>query len=179
MNRFSPNNFQKGMNKDFDERVVQPATYRDSVNFALTNEGEFFSLTKIGSSGSRMEFDTPSSRGNVLSFDLLGSKECYLPNEVEAVVLFTRMETTNGTYLNIYTVDLNSNTIYNTAEGDFLNFEEVEYVDSVIDRDNGIDYVYFVDDINEPRRISVEVGESRYTNRFQISKSKDRSFRPC
>ena len=46
MNRFSPNNFQKGMNKDFDERVVQPATYRDSVNFALTNEGEFFFINK-------------------------------------------------------------------------------------------------------------------------------------
>ena len=60
MYRYSQNSFSKGMNKDLDERVLQSESYRDAVNFTLTNEGEFFSLTKVHSSGEDINLNLSS-----------------------------------------------------------------------------------------------------------------------
>ncbi len=162
------------MNKDFDERVVQSDTYRDAINFTLTNEGEFFSLSKIKSSGERIDLklDSELVGQSVSKVELLGSQECNFPNEDKAVVLFVRVNNSSDAIL---TINIDTNEVYYTARGgdnNLLNFENVEYVDSVVDRDNGVDYVYFVDGVNIPRKISVEEGNNRYSYRNQLGNLK-------
>jgi hypothetical protein len=166
MYKFGQNTFSKGMNKDFDERVIQNNTYRDSVNFTLTNEGEFFSLTKMNSSGDPVFIDLSSFLNtDVTDVKLLGDIECNMPNEDSAVVLYLYINKSNSVIL---TVNLDKKISYLTAEGDWINHGEVVFVDTVLDRDNGIDYVYSVDGVNPPRKISVEEGDRRYTNQYQI-----------
>ena len=111
MFKFSQNNFSKGMNKDFDERVVQSDTYRDAINFTLTNEGEFFSLSKIKSSGERIDLNLDSELvgQSVSKVDLLGSQEGNFPNEDSAVVLFLRVNHSSDV---IITVNLETNEVY-------------------------------------------------------------------
>lgn len=166
MYKFGQNTFSKGMNKDFDERVIQNNTYRDSVNFTLTNEGEFFSLTKMKSSGEPVPVDLSSFlKTDVTNVKLLGDIECNMPNEDSAVVLYLLVNSTKSVIL---TVNLDSKVSHLTAEGDWINHNDVIFVDTVLDRDNGIDYVYSVDGINPPRKISVEEGDRRYTNLYEL-----------
>ena len=61
MYKFSSNNFQKGLNQDFDSRIVPENTYRNAINVTLVRSNEFLSLSVIGGSQILTVFDTDAT----------------------------------------------------------------------------------------------------------------------
>ena len=150
MYKFSSNNFQKGLNQDFDSRIVPENTYRNAINVTLVRSNEFLSLSVIGGSQILAVFDTDATE----NVSILGNYECNLDSG-KGVVVFYKGENTFGEKFNgIKLIEFSTNTAYDIAKGLWLNFDEVTYVDGVIDTDNGYDVLYFMDNVNPPRHIN-------------------------
>ena len=152
MYKFSENNFQKGLNKDFDERIVPPNTYRDAVNVTLVREGEIMSLTTIKGSTKTATFDDKVT-DNVT---ILGDYECNTEKGKGVIIFYKGEDIYGAKFSGIKLLNFSDNIVYDLTDvgaNDWLNFADVFYVDGVIDTDNGEDILYFVDGVNIPRSI--------------------------
>ena len=157
------NTFLKGkMNKSLDDRLLPEGEYRDAVNVQITKSD----TSDVGTAHNVKGNTAVGSIGLGSDYEVVGS---FFDNQYNRIFYFL----TNNTAHKIYVYNVNTETSSLLVNGDsFLNFSK----DNLITGINLVDdFLFFSDNVNQPRRINVTkaiAGTTNYNSEAKVSVAK-------
>ena len=150
--RLTKNSFEGGLNVDMDKSKLDPIFATEIHNLETIGDGKFYNLTNIKGTINVQDVI------NTASTEVLGVfRNKYVISSV-LVDCLTIMTASVADGFKIFCYDIENDTLYTlyteSIAGDYLTEDRV--IDAVGYSENGIDYLYFTDNYNEPRVIRCE-----------------------
>lgn len=156
------NNFLKGrMNKDLDDRLVPQGEYRDAKNIRISKSDTEDAGVVQNIKGTTSKLNL----GLADDYEVIGHFFSEARNEI---IFFS----TNNTSHRIDLYDIDQDSDYILATGNYLNFHKNNLITgiNVID-----DLLFFTDNRNQPRKLNIETAKregSSYYNNDKLSVAK-------
>lgn len=150
--RLTKNSFEGGLNTDVDKSKLDPIFATEIHNLETIGDGKFYNLTNIKGTINVQDVI------NTASTEVLGVfRNRYTISSV-LVDCLTIMTASVADGFKIFCYDVENDTLYTlyteSIGGDYLTDDRV--IDAIGYSENGIDYLYFTDNYNEPRVIRCE-----------------------
>jgi hypothetical protein len=158
------NNFSEGRNTDFTKAAVPNNQYTAAANVELVGDGKYYALQNIKGTTNVQQI-IGSSTVEVLA--VFANKYQILGASYDCLTIFTA---TPSSTFNIYCYNATSDSLYALYQEsiDYSYLSEDRTVDAVCYPENGVDYLYFTDFLNEVRFLKCEI-PSPYSANFLSS----------
>lgn len=144
------NTFEGGLNKDIDSKSIAQNQYTEAFSLSLTRDGKGASLTSIKGTTDIEPLLSNTEYNAISDVHILGAFEGRLrittggiPAETKGIVIFTYNNDTSSYSVAAY--DIAGDTLYTLYAESIQLTDEDRFIDGVIFRENGVDYLYYTD----------------------------------
>ena len=169
MQKLAKNVFNSGLNTDLDKQALQQSFYTGAHNLELVSDGNFLALKNVRGTTFLKEITAVAGTEVLKVVDSL-----YTIDSVAGIQCLTIFTAKNSGLFKIWCYDTENDNLYElyeeSVDANYISDDRI--IDAKVFAENGIDIVYFTDNLNEVRQLRCEIVfpySANFLNEYDLS----------